>query len=127
MIVSFHAIEHIKNDIGFIDEIYRVLKNAGLFIITTPNKAVRLPGNMPSWNVFHIREYTSAELKKLLTKKFKEVNILGIDAARETKKIEEERIRKNLKIASYDFLNLRRMLPGAIYIFFYQDVSFRNK
>mgnify|MGYP001570432046 CR=1 FL=1 len=118
MIVSFHAIEHIKNDIGFIDEIYRVLKNAGLFIITTPNKAVRLPGNMPSWNVFHIREYTSAELKKLLTKKFKEVNILGIDAARETKKIEEERIRKNLKIASYDFLNLRRMLPAPFISFF---------
>ena len=118
VIVSFHAIEHIKNDIGFIDEMYRVLKNNGRLIITTPNKAIRLPGNMPSWNVFHIREYTSAELKMLLAKRFKEVAILGIDAVSEVKKLEEERIRNNLKIASYDFLNLRRAFPARLVSFF---------
>ena len=118
LIVSFHAIEHIKNDIGFIDEMYRVLKDNGRLIITTPNKAIRLPRNMPSWNVFHIREYTSDELKRLLIKRFKEVAILGIDAIPEVKKIEEERIRKNLKIASYDFLNLRRAFPARLMSFF---------
>ena len=118
VIVSFHAIEHIKNDIGFIDEMYRVLKNNGRLIITTPNKAIRLPGNMPSWNVFHIREYTSTELKRLLAKRFKEVTILGIDAVSEVKEIEEERIRKNIRIASYDLLNLRRALPTRLTSFF---------
>ena len=118
LVVSFHVIEHIKDEAGFIDECHRVLKNTGLFIISTPNKAIRLPGNMPSWNVFHIREYTSAELKKLLVKRFKEVRVLGIDAIAEAKKIEEKRIRENLKIASYDFLNLRRLFPAPFTSFF---------
>ena len=118
VIVSFHAIEHIKNDIGFIDEMYRALKDNGRLIITTPNKTIRLPGNMPSWNVFHIREYTPDELKRLLTKRFKEVAILGIGAVSEVKKLEEERIRNNLKIASYDFLNLRRAFPARLVSFF---------
>lgn len=118
IIVSFHAIEHIKDDAGFIAEIHRVLKNGGLFIISTPNKAIRLPGNMPSWNVFHIREYASAELKTLLAKKFKETLMLGIDAVGETKRIEIERIKKNIKIASYDFLNIRRMFPPELMSFF---------
>lgn len=117
-IVSFHAIEHIKDDTGFIDEICRVLKNNGQLIITTPNKAKRLPGNMPSWNVFHVREYSPLELKHLLVKRFKEVSILGIDAIPEAKKMEEERIGKNLKIASYDFLNLRRVFPAQVSSFF---------
>ncbi|MEK6564934.1 MAG: class I SAM-dependent methyltransferase [Candidatus Omnitrophota bacterium] len=94
MIVSFHAIEHIKNDIGFIDEMYRVLKDNGRLIITTPNKAIRLAGNMPSWNVFHIREYTPDELKRLLTKRFKEVAILGIDAVSEVKNSKRKESKK---------------------------------
>lgn len=118
LIVSFHAIEHIKDDTGFLDEICRVLKSNGLFIITTPNKTIRLAGNMPSWNVFHIREYTPDELKRLLTKRFKEVAILGIDAVSEVKKLEKERIRNNLKIVSYDFLNLRRAFPARLVSFF---------
>lgn len=118
VIVSFHAIEHIKDDAGFIAEIHRVLKNGGLFIISTPNKALRLPGNMPSWNVFHIREYASNELRTLLAKRFKEALMLGIDAVGETKRIEIERIKRNIKIASYDFLNLRRKFPPAFMSFF---------
>lgn len=118
VIVSFHAIEHIKDDTGFLNEICRVLKSNGLFIITTPNKTIRLAGNMPSWNVFHIREYTPDELKRLLTKRFKEIAILGIDAVSEVKKLEKERIRNNLKIASYDFLNLRRAFPARFISFF---------
>lgn len=117
-VVSFHAIEHIKDDTGFIDEICRVLKNNGQLIITTPNKTIRLAGDMPSWNVFHVREYSPLELKNLLAKRFKDVGVLGIDAIPEVKKIEEERIRKNLKIASYDFFNLRTVFPARWTSFF---------
>lgn len=118
VIVSFHAIEHIKDDVGFIDELYRALKDNGLLIVTTPNKTIRLAGNMPSWNVFHVREYTPDELKSLLAKRFKKVTILGIDAVSEARKIEEQRIRNNLKIASYDLLNLRRAFPARLISFF---------
>ena len=36
-ILSSHVIEHIKKDLAFINEIYRVLKKSGCAILTTPS------------------------------------------------------------------------------------------
>ncbi len=131
IVFSFHVIEHVRNDLNFISESYRVLKNNGIFILTTPNKILRLPNNIAPWNVFHIREYEPRELKILLEKKFKEVEILGISAVSDVKKIEEERIRKNVRIVSYDYLNLRRLLPVSITSVFVKVLrslgSYRNE
>jgi len=113
-IVSFQVIEHIKDDKKFIAEVFRTLKKGGEFIISTPNRLLRLPRGVKPWNIYHIREYTPQELKALLKENFKEVEILGIDACEYIKRLELERIRHNLKVVSFDFFNLRRLLPPAI-------------
>ena len=56
-IVSFQVIEHIENDVLFLKEIHRVLKQGGVALITTPNRLQSL-----SRNPWHVREYTSEEL-----------------------------------------------------------------
>ena len=113
-VVSFHVIEHVKDDSHFISEVYRVLKNQGVFIVSTPNKALRLPKGGAPWNVFHIREYSASEIKDLLNKKFEDVRLMGLTAIDEVKSIEKARIKQNLKIISFDVFNLRRILPPFI-------------
>ena len=75
---------------------------------------MRLPPGVMPWNIFHVREYTPSELHKLLTTSFKEAEFFGLTAVDKVKQIEEARIRQNLKLISYDFFNLRRLLPLPI-------------
>lgn len=113
-VVSFHVIEHIKDDKKFIAEVFRTLKKGGKSIISTPNRLLRLPRGVKPWNIYHIREYTPQELKVLLKENFKDVEILGVDACEDVKRAELERIKYNLKVASFDFFNLRRLLSPII-------------
>ena len=57
-ILSFQVIEHIKNDKLFMKEIYRILKPGGIALLSTPNINMTL-----TRNPWHIREYTSNQLK----------------------------------------------------------------
>ncbi|MDF9409145.1 methyltransferase domain-containing protein [Pelotomaculum isophthalicicum JI] len=62
-ITSFDTIEHIKNDLGYAQELGRVLKDGGLLIISTPRKI----GDYII-NPYHVREYTKKELSDVLDK-----------------------------------------------------------
>jgi ubiquinone/menaquinone biosynthesis C-methylase UbiE len=78
--ISFETIEHITQDKEFLAEISRVLKADGLFICSTPNRNVTMPGkdlNDPPWNPYHVREYSKAEFEALLGNYFAEVAFYG--------------------------------------------------
>lgn len=84
VIVSFDVIEHVEDDEGFIQEMYRVLKKGGECLFTTPNR-LRLSnfikiiiGKKPQYpltlsedgdlgELIHIREYTKRDLYALYT------------------------------------------------------------
>lgn len=105
-VIFLQVIEHINDDKNHIAEIYRVLKNNGIFILTTPNGARLKPGQKP-WNRFHIREYLSNELESLLKSQFSNVKVWGVIGNKEIQKIEKERTKQALKIIAFDPLNLR--------------------
>jgi 2-polyprenyl-3-methyl-5-hydroxy-6-metoxy-1,4-benzoquinol methylase len=71
-ITSIENIEHIPNDQNYISEAFRVLKNNGKFIITTPNdnrlwhRIKRLLWLKIVYNMFHIREYNLDQLNHIL-------------------------------------------------------------
>ena len=71
IIVSFETIEHLKNQDNFLSGIKRVLKDDGVFIVSTPNKE-----NYPSDNPFHFNEFTESEFKMFLGKYFSNIIIL---------------------------------------------------
>ena len=76
VIVCFEAIEHVEDHDGLLSEVKRLLKDDGLFIVSTPNKATYT--DEPKYhNPFHLRELYFTELKKLLTSYFKTVRFLG--------------------------------------------------
>lgn len=66
VVVSFETIEHIEKYEVFMDEVKRVLKPDGLFILSTPNDIEFIEGNH-----FHIHEFEAKELEDLVAKYFK--------------------------------------------------------
>ncbi len=66
VVVSFETIEHLKEYVRFVDEVKRVLKPNGVFVVSTPNEEEYQTGND-----FHVHEFEVDEFKDLLAKKFK--------------------------------------------------------
>jgi len=82
VVTSFQVIEHIDNTEKYLDEIYRVLKDEGVFILSTPNRVNRLFKYQRPWNKFHVKEFSSNTLHKHLKLFFdtKNINIYGLTA-----------------------------------------------
>lgn len=81
--ISLETIEHIQDDQSFLNEVTRLLSADGIFICSTPNRAVTMPGKIITdkpWNPFHVREYNTDEFQMLLSERFNTVHILGQNA-----------------------------------------------
>jgi len=80
VVVSFQVIKHIapKNVLNYLSEIKRVLNSEGVFLVSTPNSRLRLLPFQKPWNPEHKIEYKDEELKKLLGRVFKEVEVYGL-------------------------------------------------
>lgn len=107
--VSFQVIEHIKADREFIREIHRVLKPGGKLLLSTPNRLMSL-----TRNPWHVREYTSAELKALLGERFQEVTMKGVYGNEKVMSYHEKNRASVRKITRFDILNLQYILPRRI-------------
>lgn len=107
--ISFQVIEHIKDDLLFIKEIYRVLKPGGTAVITTPNRKMSL-----TRNPWHVREYLAGELRSLVSQVFPGVKLMGITGNDKVMEYYEENRRSVQKITRFDFLNLQYRLPAAL-------------
>jgi 2-polyprenyl-3-methyl-5-hydroxy-6-metoxy-1,4-benzoquinol methylase len=67
-VVAIEVLEHVDADRRFIEEIHRVLKPGGAFLLTTPNGDF-----VPNTNPDHKRHYTSSQLRALLASVFANV------------------------------------------------------
>ena len=109
VVVSFQVIEHIRDDLGYLKEIYRVLKPGGLALITTPNIKMSL-----SRNPWHIREYRSDELFNLAKRIFSNVEMLGIAGNDKVMGYYEENRKSVNRIMRWDVFNLQYRLPASL-------------
>jgi len=121
-VVSFQVIEHIKKDLAFVQEIHRVLKPGGKFILTTPNKKMSL-----TRNPWHIREYTIDELTTLLKKAFASVTPKGVFGNGEVMKYYEDNKASVRRIMRFDVLNLQYRLPRQFLQIPYDIMNRRNR
>jgi len=76
VIVCFEAIEHVQEHQLLLDEIKRLLVKDGLFIISTPNKAV-YTDEAGVENPFHVKELNFESFSQLLNRNFKRTCFLG--------------------------------------------------
>ncbi|MGQ9926708.1 MAG: class I SAM-dependent methyltransferase [Chloroflexaceae bacterium] len=87
-IIAFEVIEHLYDDIGFLNELKRLIRSEGIIAISTPNRLISSGGDKQPLNPFHIREYTAEEFEILLKRSFPDTIILGQN---ERKTIESSR------------------------------------
>ncbi len=76
VIVCFEGLEHIAEHDRLLSEVKRLLKDDGLFVVSTPNKAVYT--DAPDYhNPFHVKELYVDEFKSLLGRYFTNMLLFG--------------------------------------------------
>lgn len=75
-VVSFETVEHIAAQDAFVDEVRRVLRPDGLFVVSCPNK-VEYTDKRNVVNEFHVRELYRDELEGLLGSRFAHLRWYG--------------------------------------------------
>lgn len=102
--VCFEVIEHIENPGDLLKEAGRVIKQGGIFILSTPNGGVRVSSQK---NPFHVKEFTLAEFRKLLEDYFPtekwEIEIYG-----------QFVVGKNYSLSGVIFKNIYLAIKGAL-------------
>jgi SAM-dependent methyltransferase len=68
-VVSFETIEHISEQEKFLDEVRRVLRPEGLFVVSSPNR-LEYSDRLGHRNEYHVRELYRDELSALLAARF---------------------------------------------------------
>lgn len=76
-IIAFEVFEHLRDQKRFLAEMARVLRDDGLFVVSTPNREVYRLRLEP--NPFHTREFNFEELHEILSQYFHSVEILAQD------------------------------------------------
>ena len=79
VVVNFQVIEHLWDQAQFVAECARVLRPAGLLMVSTPNRVTFSPGRDTPINPFHTRELNAVELTQLLLDAgFSQVSVSGL-------------------------------------------------
>jgi SAM-dependent methyltransferase len=90
-VISFRVIGQMRDDSGFVAEIFRVLNPGGVLILTTPTRILYLkPGERPRFQK-HGRQYRVEDLVKVLSRSFTEVRVWGIRGTEEIQRIANSR------------------------------------
>jgi SAM-dependent methyltransferase len=105
-VVSFQVIEHIRDDFAFLDEVRRVLRPGGRFIVTTPNAPASL-----TRNPWHVREYTAGEFSSLMESRFGRVEAMGVFGNERVAEYYERNRESVRRFERLDPLHLREKLP----------------
>ena len=111
VVTSFETIEHLKNRDLFIREVKRVLKERGLFILSTPNILV-----YPKGNPFHIKEFNPAELQSFLKKYFKNIKILFQNNSFATSILSSSSLKNNLEMNLKNFKDFKLSPNQGLYL-----------
>jgi len=108
-VVSFEVLEHVSDYEKMIGEASRVLKEAGVLILATPNGLYE-----NGRNPYHVKDFTDLELRALLQKYFGKVEILGQSKSMRVKKLLEGNAFKRV-MRIIDPLGFRNLLiTGAL-------------
>ena len=105
-VISFQVIEHIKEDVTLMKEMYRVLRPGGKVILTTPNAPMSL-----TRNPWHVREYRAEQLQNLFSTHFSEVEMLGVVGNEQVKSYYERNRQSVERLMRWDVLDLQHRLP----------------
>lgn len=114
MVVSLQLIEHLNDANLYLEQVKKVLNKNGIFILSTPNRLLRLSKGQKPWNKFHICEYDSKEIEAILKRYFSKVKILGLTAVPDIYLNEKKRLRLRRLISKLDIFDIYEKIPREI-------------
>ena len=118
LVVSFQVIEHLEDPTSYLTAIARAVKNDGVAILTTPNLALS-----DRENPFHVHEYESDELSRVLGNYFEDVEMLGVGMSPAVAEYQAQRLERIRRITRLDPLGLRKRLPRGLIDFLFARFS----
>ncbi|HSI36076.1 MAG: class I SAM-dependent methyltransferase [Phycisphaerae bacterium] len=80
LVVSFETIEHLPDVDRYLDEMRRILKPGGQYVVSTPDvrlSTVLYPLVSRPSNPYHVREYAARDFRAMLEKRFEIVEFAG--------------------------------------------------
>ncbi len=80
VVVSFDVIEHIEKYFDYLENVVRLMKGDGQFVLSTPNRLQTFQWNA-RWNPCHLQEFSPYQLRKLLGLYFESVLLVAQDFA----------------------------------------------
>ncbi len=106
IVVSMETIEHVDSATQkkFLQEVKRVLRNPGMFLVSTPN-----PPIYPAGNPYHIKELTTDELQHLVHGYFSHVNLFYQDNVESNFIVSSPQLEKEFLLKESDRLALRKI------------------
>lgn len=110
VILAFEVIEHLKNPRKLLELAKSGLRKGGVFILSTPNKAYSILNNGKPSNPYHIYEYYPKELKDILLKYFKSVQLYGVVLGNKEIADKEKQLHNSLRWKFINFLTNRRLI-----------------
>lgn len=110
VILAFEVIEHLKNPRKLLELAKSGLRKGGVFILSTPNKAYSIQDNGKPSNPYHIYEYYPKELKNILLRYFKSVQLYGIILDNKEIADKEKQLHNSLRWKFINFLTNRRLI-----------------
>lgn len=127
-VLSFQVFEHVADTHRYLAEIRRVLVPGGTLVLVTPDRATRLLPFQKPWNRWHLEEYDTASLRRLVAAHFPDTDMLHMSGRRDVIDIEIRRCRKlkwlalpftlpflpdRARVAMLNMLHALRARPGA--------------
>jgi len=114
LVCSFEVIEHLKNPSKFLDNVKTVLKTNGIFVLSTPNAGITPNGS--ARNPYHLKNFDFSELRALLKRKFRKVEIFGQTKSDKaivswTDFLESQKARES--IVKNDKIGFRKLIPRS--------------
>jgi SAM-dependent methyltransferase len=114
VVISFQVIEHVRDVLGYLQEIGRVSAPGATVLIVTPNRNHRLEDGERPWNRYHVREFSPSELTAEMELVFADVQLLGIHGSTAMEQIERARVARTRRLVRLDPLGVRYVLPEAL-------------
>ena len=114
IVISFQVLEHVQDPDDFVPEARRVVRDAGVVLIVTPNRNHRLDDGERPWNRYHVREFDPDELAALMRQSFDRIEMYGIHGSQAMNDIECSRVARARKLARLDPIGLRYRLPESL-------------
>ncbi len=118
LVTNFQVLEHVADEIGFLERLAGLLAPGGTLLLTTPNVRRSF-----SENPYHLREYTADELRGLLGRVFGDVTVLGMHGNAKVAAFDRERERAVRRVLALDPWGLRHRLPERLCAFAFARLS----